>query len=103
VSLLEGAGAPPTEVTLLSPPPDTDVFIYVKGIGWVCDGSSLFVSVIDEFPPVIPTEYVLPAPIINLSVKFGVPLLPLHKDQFKGIDTIEPDHSIIPPIGISLL
>ena len=41
-----------------------------------------------------------PAPTINLSLKSGVPLDPLHSAHPVGIDAIDPDHIIIPPTGI---
>ena len=40
------------------------------------------------------------APMINLFLKSGVPLDPLHNDHPVGIVAIEPDHIIIPPRGI---
>ena len=51
-------------------------------------------------PPVAPAEYTLPRPTINLSTKFGVPLLPLQRAQFDGTSPSVPDHIIIPPIGM---
>ena len=50
-------------------------------------------------PPVAATAYPLPAPTINLFCRFGVPLAPLHNWYPVGIDTVLPDHIIIPPIG----
>ena len=57
-------------------------------------------SIESALPPVAPTEYPLPAATTNLSCKFGVPLDPLHNAHPPGTDPTEPDHRIIPPIGV---
>ena len=59
-------------------------------------------------PPVLvrlPVIFVLDTPessadadTINLSLKSGVPLLRSHRYHPVGIDAIDPDHMIIPPV-----
>ena len=51
----------------------------------------------------VPTLYPLPAPITNLSVKFGVLFDPSHKAHPVGIEDVDPDHIIIPPTGTDTL
>jgi hypothetical protein len=45
------------------------------------------------------TAYVLAAPTINLFLKSGVPLAPLHNIHPVGIAAEEPDQTIIAPTG----
>ena len=49
-------------------------------------------------PPDAPGLYAPPAPTINLSVRFGVPLLPSHNTNPVGILPVLPDHKIIIPL-----
>ena len=49
-------------------------------------------SVALALPPVLPTEYPLPAPTTNLSLKSGVPFAPLHNTHPVGIAFAAPDH-----------
>ena len=87
---------------------ETDTEVLGISIGCVCPGISDVESPIKLNPPVAPTEYSAPtteglsppAPTINLSLKSGVPLVPLQITHPEGIDAIDPDHIIIPPIGI---
>jgi hypothetical protein len=50
-------------------------------------------------PPAAATAYADPAPITNLSRKFGVLLVPSHITHPLGIDAIDPLHIIMPPDG----
>ena len=45
-----------------------------------------------------PGLYAAPAPTINLSVRFGVPLLPSHNTNPEGMLPVLPDHKIIIPL-----
>lgn len=56
-------------------------------------------TIASALPPVAATEYVLPAPITNRFVKFGVLLVPSHNAQPLGIETIDPLHIMMPPDG----
>ena len=52
-----------------------------------------------EEPPVLPTEYPLPAPTTNLSLRSGVLFDPLQRTQPDGIDPVLPDQITITPDG----
>ena len=65
----------------------------------VCVCAATFVTVFVDVPPMFATEYKLPAPTINLSLKFGVLLLPSHNCQPVGILPVDPPHITITPAG----
>lgn len=55
-------------------------------------------SVTFDAPPTLLIAYVLPDPMINLSLRFGVPFVPSQSCHPDG--TVAPDHIMMPPTGI---
>jgi hypothetical protein len=64
----------------------------------LCHGMLANTSAFEFVPPVV-SSLDEPAPMTNLLVRSGVPLLPLQRCQPLGIVLVCPDHMMIPPDG----
>ena len=89
-----------SDILLIEPVKDLFAAVNVPSV-WVWLGRFAVPKSLVASPPVLPTEYPLPAPTTNLSLKSGVLFWPLHNTQPLGIAFDAPDHIMIPPEGIA--